>query len=91
MNSEISLIILAIFLLSGCNSNQAEIASSNREVISLTLDQAERLADLPLACMQTAYPNKLGQTLGSESDMGEPQVLHPAFYGCFDWHSAVHP
>jgi hypothetical protein len=20
----------------------------------------------------------------------EPHVLHPAFYGCFDWHSAVH-
>ena len=22
--------------------------------------------------------------------MAEPKHLHPAFYGCFDWHSAVH-
>lgn len=90
MKSEISAIILVFLLLSGCNSNQAEIDSYKREVISLTLEQAEILAAMPLACMQNAYPNKLGQTLGSENDMGEPQTLHPAFYGCFDWHSAVH-
>jgi hypothetical protein len=40
--------------------------------------------------MQHEYPNKPGQTLGSEEDLGEPHELHPAFYGCFDWHSAVH-
>ena len=40
--------------------------------------------------METEYPNKLGQVLGSASDLREPSVLHPAFYGCFDWHSAVH-
>src|SRR5690606_28323588 len=34
--------------------------------------------------------NKLGQTLGSEKDLQSPQALHPAFYGCFDWHSSVH-
>ncbi|MEX0272981.1 MAG: DUF2891 domain-containing protein [Flavobacteriaceae bacterium] len=56
----------------------------------LTLEQANQLAELPLACIQTEYPNKLGQTLGEKNDMGEPHVLHPAFYGCFDWHSSVH-
>jgi hypothetical protein len=56
----------------------------------LTLEQADRLADLPLACIQHEYPNKLGQTIGSKEDLGEPSALHPAFYGCFDWHSAVH-
>lgn len=56
----------------------------------LTLKEADRLADLPLACIQHEYPNKLGQTLGSREDLGEPSTLHPAFYGCFDWHSAVH-
>ncbi|WP_020569291.1 DUF2891 domain-containing protein [Neolewinella persica] len=56
----------------------------------LTLAQADRLADLPLACIQHEYPNKLGQTIGSKEDLGEPSTLHPAFYGCFDWHSAVH-
>lgn len=56
----------------------------------LSLAQANNLAALPLACIQHEYPNKLGQTIGSEEDLGEPSALHPAFYGCFDWHSAVH-
>lgn len=56
----------------------------------LTLAQANNLAELPLACIQQEYPNKLGQTIGGKDDLGEPAVLHPAFYGCFDWHSAVH-
>ncbi|MEM6772069.1 MAG: DUF2891 domain-containing protein, partial [Bacteroidota bacterium] len=56
----------------------------------LTLEQANNLAELPLACIQHEYPNKLGQTIGGQEDLGEPSALHPAFYGCFDWHSAVH-
>jgi hypothetical protein len=56
----------------------------------LTRAQADRLAELPLACLQQEYPNKLGQTLGSDADLADPATLHPAFFGCFDWHSAVH-
>lgn len=57
-----------------------------------TLDHAEanRLAALPLACLDTEYPNKLNQVLNNRKDLGTPSQLHPAFYGCFDWHSAVH-
>ncbi len=57
---------------------------------SLTLEQAERLVALPLKCADQEYPNKLGQVLDSKEDLKSPQELHPAFYGCFDWHSAVH-
>lgn len=56
----------------------------------ITLEQANRLADLPLACIQVEYPNKLNQTLGSSEDIQSPKELHPTFYGCFDWHSSVH-
>lgn len=56
----------------------------------LDLAQANRLAQLPLACITTEYPNKLGQVLASAEDLQAPNQLHPAFYGCFDWHSAVH-
>ena len=52
--------------------------------------EANRLAQLPLHCMDTEYPNKLNQTIGDASDLKTPRELHPAFYGCFDWHSAVH-
>ena len=60
------------------------------EPIELTLGQANALVALPMACVQQEYPNKLGQTLGRAEDLGVPSALHPAFYGCFDWHSAVH-
>src|SRR5690606_32246950 len=52
--------------------------------------QANRLAALPLKCMQVEYPNKTGQVLNDSTDLGTPKELHPAFYGCFDWHSSVH-
>ena len=68
-------------------TNPAAMTSPTPE---LTLEQANRLAALPLACIQHEYPNKLGQTIGGKDDLGEPSALHPAFYGCFDWHSAVH-
>lgn len=58
--------------------------------ITLTLKNANKLAKLPLDCINTEYPNKLGQTLTSESELAPPKKLHPAFYGCFDWHSSVH-
>ncbi len=56
----------------------------------LTLETAERLVQLPLQCLQREFPNKPGETLAEAADIGSPRGLHPAFYGCFDWHSAVH-
>ena len=60
------------------------------ETINFTLEEANKLAELPLACVGTQYPNKLSQTLDNAEALGEPKELHPAFYGCFDWHSSVH-
>jgi hypothetical protein len=59
----------------------------------MTLDLAtvERFANLALACIHREYPNKLGQhVLNSDADVRPPRELTPAFYGCYDWHSAVH-
>ncbi|MDT0678371.1 DUF2891 domain-containing protein [Autumnicola musiva] len=58
--------------------------------IKFNIEEANKLAELPLNCIETEYPNKLGQTLENADAIGEPQELHPAFYGCFDWHSSVH-
>ncbi|OEY74049.1 DUF2891 domain-containing protein [Salegentibacter salarius] len=58
--------------------------------VEFTVKQANSLAELPLNCINTQYPNKLGQTLENKEAIGEPSELHPAFYGCFDWHSSVH-
>lgn len=56
----------------------------------LTAEEANRLVQLPLKCLQQEYPNKLGQVLNDSSALLSPDELHPAFYGCFDWHSSVH-
>lgn len=58
--------------------------------IQLGEDQVTKLMSLPLKCIHQEYPNKLNQVLGDSSHLGPPSELHPAFYGCFDWHSAVH-
>jgi len=90
MKGRLIISVIAVLSLAGCKSHQQDEVIIERKVVVLSIEQASRLAALPLACMQTAYPNKLGQTLGSSEDLGEPLTLHPAFYGCFDWHSAVH-
>lgn len=58
--------------------------------VTLTLEEANKLARLPLTCITNEYPNKLSQVLSSEKDLRAPSTLHPAFFGCFDWHSSVH-
>lgn len=70
--------------------NQTTEHISKFQSSTLNLQQAERLATLPLACINTEYPNKLNDVIGSDGDLKPPRELHPAFYGCFDWHSAVH-
>jgi hypothetical protein len=56
------------------------------------LDEAAagRFAQLALDCVHQEYPNKIGHVLQSDADARPPRLLTPAFYGCFDWHSAVH-
>lgn len=51
---------------------------------------AGRFAELALGCVHKEYPNKIGHVLSSDADVRPPRELTPAFYGCFDWHSAVH-
>lgn len=45
---------------------------------------------LALRCVTKEYPNKLDHVLSDGRQVKGPKQLHPAFYGCFDWHSAVH-
>jgi len=51
---------------------------------------ANRLARLALNCVTREYPNKIVHVLNSDVDVRPPRELTPAFYGCFDWHSAVY-
>ncbi|MHB1194863.1 MAG: DUF2891 domain-containing protein [Longimicrobiales bacterium] len=49
-----------------------------------------RFAALALACVHQEYPNKIAHVLAGDADVRPPRELTPAFYGCYDWHSAVH-
>ena len=51
---------------------------------------AERFARLALDCVHREYPNKIAHVMQSDEDALPPRELTPAFFGCFDWHSAVH-
>lgn len=51
---------------------------------------ASRFAGLALECVHREYPNKISHVLNGDADVKAPRELTPAFYGCFDWHSAVH-
>lgn len=57
---------------------------------TLTTEQASAFARLALKGIQKEYPNHPGHTLNSALDVRSPKELHPAFYGCLDWHSSVH-
>ena len=78
--------LLAVVVISSQAIASQEIDNST----SISIHQAANLMQLPLSCAETEYPNKLSQTLYSDDDLASPKALHPAFYGCFDWHSAVH-
>ncbi len=56
--------------------------------IDVTL--ASRLAQMALAGVAREYPHKPEHVLNAAADVRTPRALHPAFYGCYDWHSAVH-
>ncbi|MGQ4277252.1 DUF2891 domain-containing protein [Pseudidiomarina sp. E22-M8] len=81
-------IISSVVFLSFGLFSQAQAASDTAH--SLTLEEADKLVALPLHCVETPYPYKTGIVLGSAADLKEPSEHHPVFYGCFDWHSAVH-
>ena len=58
--------------------------------LMLDVNDAQRFANLALACVHREYPNKIAHTLNNDADVLPPRKLTPAFYGCYDWHSAVH-
>ena len=68
------------------------ITGSARAQDDETLDAAAvaRFAERALDCIHREYPNKIAHVMNSDEDVRSPQELTPVFYGCFDWHSAVH-
>ncbi|WP_294121571.1 DUF2891 domain-containing protein [Sphingomonas sp.] len=51
---------------------------------------ASNFAHIALGHVTREYPHKLDHVLLGDDDALPPRVLHPIFYGSFDWHSCVH-
>ena len=83
---------LLVWLVTACSSlpQAADVAAAQPATPAFTAQHAERFAQLALACVQLEYPNKISHVMQSDADVQPPRALTPAFYGCFDWHSAVH-
>lgn len=58
--------------------------------LGLSEASATQFIQLVLAGINREYPHSGKVWLESEADVKSPRECHPAFYGCLDWHSAVH-
>jgi hypothetical protein len=56
----------------------------------LTAPLAAAFARVALANVQREYPRHVSHQLNAPREELSPRKLHPAFYGSYDWHSAVH-
>src|SRR5882762_4004702 len=74
----------------GSAFSQDNLYTQSNEKFQLTTKGASYLSSLPLRCMEKEYPYKTGITFLDSSFIVPPKDYHPAFYGCYDWHSSVH-
>lgn len=75
---------LTVILLPALCSSQMNTSNT------FTEKQASNFAALALKCVAREFPNKPEHVLNNASEVQSPKALHPAFYGCYDWHSSVH-
>ena len=79
-------VLLFLLLFSAClESKQEKI-----ENIRLNEKLANELVSLSVKCVDQKYPYKIGYRYIDESWLKPHYELTPSFYGCWDWHSAVH-
>lgn len=56
----------------------------------MTEEEASAFAAVGLANVVREHPRHVGHLLTAAGEELAPRKLHPAFYGSYDWHSAVH-
>lgn len=79
-------------LIAGSHQAKAEKMgdTTGLDSLSLTQGEASHFAQLALKCVSKEFPNKPDHTINDAGDIKSPRSMHPAFYGCYDWHSSVH-
>ena len=91
LRSASPLILSVVFLMTFCSPQaHGEQPGLPRLGQRFTDEQVEKFAILTIENIHKQYPNKTGDVLAGPEAVKSPKELHPAFYGCFDWHSSVH-
>ena len=66
-------------------------AQRNTDSLFFNVEMASRLAQMPMHCIPSEWPNKTSHLSDTVTDhVLLPHQLHPSFFGCLDWHSSVH-
>src|SRR6516164_7343825 len=84
-----SLLVFSVFLLVMTTPIHS-VQPAPKKSFPLTQKHASAFAALALKGIKREFPNKPGHVWNGAEDAKTPRELHPAFYGCFDWHSSVH-
>lgn len=84
-----TIFVIALFVC-GAVLTTAQVNKADSHDVLLSESQASHFARLALRCVAREYPNKPEHVLNDAADVQNPKSLHPAFYGCYDWHSSVH-
>lgn len=84
-----SIIVFAFIFFQAIQINGQRRKNPSQALV-LTESQASHFAELALKCVAREYPNKPEHVMNDSRDVQNPKSLHPAFYGCYDWHSSVH-
>ena len=82
-------LLLLVWVLGEC-ARPLMAADALMNTNAFTVATAAGWAKLALRCIEQEYPNKPEHIMNSAIEVRSPRALHPAFYGCFDWHSCVH-
>lgn len=82
-------LLLSVFNVANGFADDSLYIKKNGQII-LTSAGASHFAKLPLKCAEKEWPYKTGITFSDSSLVTTPKNYHPAFFGCFDWHSSVH-
>lgn len=84
------LLLCSMTLLRAQNNAELYFKTLGDGALTITKAGADHFAKLALKCIHQEYPNKMGHTMANAQELKTPKQWHPAFYGCYDWHSAVH-
>ena len=84
-----------ILFIASCSPNKrsnSSLLKSLPDVSAPILDEARavELVNLSLKCVDKKFPYKIGYRFNSPEWIKPHYEVTPSFYGCWDWHSAVH-